>query len=193
KRLNVRGTRISDGTLAIIGTLTGLESLDVAYTQITDNGLDALVPLTQLRELSLGRSKLGDNALQVLRLMTTLEYLDLGGPHPGPGGKRETGGAPLPEAVPQAISVLKELRVLKLAHSRITADGLRILSPLDKVEKLDLAGCGLVDDLALAELAHWKGLKYLDVQATKVTPQGMAALQEAKPGIVILGGPSPAT
>jgi Leucine-rich repeat (LRR) protein len=192
KRLNVRGTRISDGTLAIVGTLTGLESLDVAYTQITDNGLDALVPLTQLRELSLGRSKLSDNALEVLRLMTTLQYLDLGGPHPGPGGKRETGGAPVPESVPRAIAGLKDLRVLKLAYARITADGLHILSSLDKVEKLALEGCGLVDDRALAELAHWRSLKYLDVQATKVTPQGVATLERAKPGIVILSGPFPA-
>jgi internalin A len=193
KGLNVRGTRISDGALAIIGTLTGLVSLDIADTQITDNGLDSLVSLTQLREFSLGRSKVGDNALEVLRLMTTLESLDLSGPRPGAGGKREKGGTPLAEAVPQAISALKELRVLKLAHSRITADGLRILSSLDRVEKLGLAGCGLVDDRALAELARWKSLKYLDVQATKVTPQGVAGLQNAKPGIVILSGPSPAT
>src|SRR5579871_5009725 len=131
KRLNVCGTRISDGTLAIAGTMTGLESLDISYTEITDNGLDALAPLTRLRELSLGRSKLSSNALEVLRLLTTLEYLDLGGPHPGPRGLRDTGGAPLPDDVPRAISSLKELRTLKLAYSRINADGLRILSSLD--------------------------------------------------------------
>jgi Leucine-rich repeat (LRR) protein len=189
RRLNVRGTRISDGTLAIAGTLPGLESLDIAYTQITDNGLDALVPLTHLTRLSLGRSKLSDRALEVLRLLTTLEYLDLGGPHPGSGGKRETGGAPLPDAVPQAIATLKHLRGLKLSHSRIGAGGLRILAPLDHVEKLSLAGCELVNDAALQELAQWKGLKYLDVQATKVSPEGLAALQNTRPGLAILSGP----
>lgn len=189
KRLNLRGTQISDGTLAIVGTLTGLQSLDVAYTQITDNGLDALVPLTQLQELSLGRSRLGDSALEVLRLLTSLRYLDLGGPHPGAKGLREKGGAPLPETVPRAISGLKELRVLRLDHSRINTDGLHILSSLDKVEKLALQGCGLVGDDSLTELARWKSLKYLDVQDTKVTPQGVAALEKARPGVIILSGP----
>jgi hypothetical protein len=36
-------------------------------------------------------------------------------------------------------------------------------------------------------------LHYLDVQATKVTPQGVAALEKAKPGIVVLSGPFPLT
>src|SRR5688572_11791620 len=45
KRLNLRGTRISDGTLEIISGLTGLEALDVANTPVTDNGLDYLITL----------------------------------------------------------------------------------------------------------------------------------------------------
>lgn len=193
RRLNLRGTRISDGTLAIVGGLTGLESLDIAYTDITESGLDALVALTHLTEFSLGRSKLSDSQLEVLRLMNTLEYLDLGGPHPGPEGKRETAVSPLPGTVPRAISTLKELRVLKLDHSGIGADGLRILASLDRVEKLALEGCGLVNDDALRELAQWKSLKYLDVQATKVTREGVAALEKARPGIVVLSGPFPST
>ncbi len=193
KQLNVRGTRIGDGTLAIVGNLTSLESLDIAYTEVTDNGLDALVPLTHLTELSLGRSKLGENALEVLRLMTTLQSLDLGGPHPGPEGKRETGGSPLPDSVPRAIATLKELRVLRLDHSHITADGLRVMASLDGVQKLALQGCEFVNDDALRELVQWKSLKYLDVQGTKVTREGVAALEKARPGIVILSGPFPST
>jgi internalin A len=191
KRLNLRGTRIFDGTPAILSGLTGLESLDIAYTQVTDNGLDALVPLIHLKELSIGRSKLGKNALEVLRLLPTLEYLDLGGPHPGPGGYRTTAGAPMDDDLPHAISELKQLHVLKLSFSQIRADGLRILSSLDQVSKLSLTGCPRVDDRALAELAKWKSLKYLDVQETSVTEQGVNGLEKAKPGIVILRGPFP--
>ena len=191
KRLNLRGTRIFDGTLAILSGLTQLESLDIAYTQFTDNGLDALVPLTRLKELSIGRSKLGKNALQVLRLLPTLEYLDLGGPHPGPDGYRSTAGAPMDEDLPHAISELKQLRVLKLGYSQIGADGLRVLASLDQVSKLVLTGCPRVDDNALTELAKWKSLKYLDVQETSVTEQGVDQLEKAKPGIVILRGPFP--
>ncbi|HUJ21296.1 MAG TPA: hypothetical protein VLX58_07230 [Bryobacteraceae bacterium] len=191
KRLNLRGTRISDGTLVIAGGLDQLESLDIAYTEFTDNGLDGLVPLTRLKELSLGTSKLGRSALEVLRLLPTLEYLDLGGPHPGPGGYRKTAGAPLVDEVPRAVSELKQLRVLKLSYSQIRADGLRILAALDQVNKLSLTGCPRVDDEALAELAKWKSLRYLDVQETSVTPNGVEALEKAKPGMVILRGPFP--
>ncbi len=147
--------------------------------------------MTHLQALSIGGSKLSDNALELLRLLTTLQYLDLGGPHPGAKGLRDTGGAPLPDAVPRAIASLKQLRALKLAYARMGADGLRILSSLDQVEKRALEGCGLVDVQALAELAHWKSLKDLDVQATKVTPQGVAALEKAKPGLKILSDPFP--
>lgn len=191
KRLNLRGTRIFDGTLAILSGLTGLESLDIAYTQITDNGLDALVPLTRLKELSIGRSKLGKNALEVLRLLPTLEYLDLGGPHPGPGGYRTTAGGPMDDDLPRAISELKQLQVLKLSYSQIRADGLRILASLGQVNKLALTGCPRVDDSALAELARWKSLKFLDVQETNVTEQAVERLEKAKPGMIILRGPFP--
>src|SRR2546426_770485 len=71
KRLNVRGTRISDGTLAIVSRLIGLEALDIANTQVTDNGLDYLITLTSLKELAIGRSRLSDNALEVLRMLPT--------------------------------------------------------------------------------------------------------------------------
>lgn len=191
RHLNVRGTRISDRTLAIVGLIPQLESLDIAYTQITDNGLDALVPLTVLKELHLGRSKLGKGALEVLRLLPTLEYLDLGGPHPGPDGYRTSLGSPMDDAVPRAISELKQLRVLNLSHSQIGADGLRVLSSVDQVSKLFLTGCPRVDDAALAELAKWKSLAYLDVQECAVTRQGVEALEKAKPGITILSGPFP--
>jgi hypothetical protein len=189
KRLNLRGTRVSDGSLAIIGGLTQLEALDIAYTEFTDNGLDALVPLTQLKELAIGRSKLGKNALEVLRLLPTLESLDLGGPHPGAGGLRSKEGTPMPDDLPTAIATLKQLRTLRLSYSQIGADGLRILSTLERVEKLALEGSARVDDQALVELAKWKSLRYLDVQATKVTAQGVAGLEKAKPGIVVLSGP----
>lgn len=191
KRLNIRGTRIADGALSIIGGLPQLESLDIAYTEFTDNGLDALVPLTHLQHLAIGRSKLTKNALEVLRLLPTLESLDLGGPHPGPGGYRRTAGSPMDDDLPAAVTELKQLRVLNLSYSQIRADGLKILAALDHVSKLSLAGCPRVDDLALAELGKWKSLQYLDIQEAAATVQGVEALQKAKPGIVILSGPFP--
>ena len=188
RRLNVRGTRVFDGTLAIAGGLPRLEALDVANTQVTENGLSALVTLTRLKELSIGRSRLGSRALDTLRLLPTLEYLDLGGPRPGAGGRMEKGSGALPEEVPRAIATLRELRVLKLGYSRIGVEGLRILEPLTKLEKLSLECCPRVGDESLAELSKWKSLRYLDVQETAVTASAVAALRQSRPEITILTG-----
>jgi internalin A len=186
KRLNVRGTRIFDGTLAIVSGLPQLEALDIAYTQVTENGLDGLVPLTELKQLALGRSRLGNRALDVLRVLPTLEYLDLGGPHPGAGGRMEKSAGSLPDEVPRAIATLRGLRVLKLGYSQIGKEGLRLLEPLHKLEKLALECCPRVGDDALAEVSKWKSLRYLDVQETGVTAAAVAALRQSRPEIVIL-------
>ena len=189
KRLNVRGTRISDPTLAIVGKLTQLESLDIANTGVTEAGLDALVPLTHLKHLAIGRSRFSDDALGVLRLLTTLESLDLSGPRGVARNQRAESGA-IPPAVVQAIAELKELRVLKLGHNQIAAEELQNLAgSLAKLEKLGLEACVRIDDEALKVIAGWKSLKYVDVQETKVTQAGVEALQKQRSELVILSGP----
>jgi internalin A len=194
KRLNMRGTRISDGTLEIISHLTQLEALDIANTPITDNGLDHLITLTSLKELSLGRKRLSENGLEVLRLLSTLTYLDLGGPRSAerpdltPGNRVGEGGA-MDENLVRAISELKELRVLKLGYSNISAQGLKILGALPGVERLGLDACTQIDDAALTELASWQHLEAVDLQGTHVTQKGLDRLQARKPGLKVLAGP----
>jgi internalin A len=193
KRLDVRGTRISDGTLEIVSHMTELEALDVAQTEVTDLGLDHLISLVNLKELSLGRGRLSNIGLVALRMLPTLTYLDLSGARPtppdNPGGRGAASG--IPEETLKAIAELKDLSVLYLGYSAITKDGLRTLGALEKVEKLGLQGCSRIDDAALAELAKWKSLKYLDVQEAPVTEKGLAGLRTAKPGIKILSGGTP--
>ena len=45
----------------------------------------------------------------------------------------------------------------------------------------------------LAALAKWKSLKYVDVQETGTTQEGIEALKKARPEIQILCGPFPPT
>jgi internalin A len=190
KRLNLRGTRISDGTLETVSHLVQLEALDVANTPVTDNGLDSLITLTNLKELSLGRRRESDNEIELLRLLPTLTYLNLSGPsgedRPDSSFRRAgTTGVMRPDLV-RALLELKDLRVLKLGYSNISADGLRSLSRLEHVERLGLESCSRIDDNAAAELANWKTLKYVDLQETRVTDKGIEVLRRAKPGIVVL-------
>ena len=193
KRLDVRGTRISDGTVAIVSHLTGLEALDIAHTEVTDFGLENLITLINLKELALGRGRLSNSGMTVLRMLPTLTLLDLSGARPSsPDSPRGGGGGlGIPEETLKAMTELKDLRTLHLGFSSITPDQLRTLAVLGKVEKLGLQGCTKVNDTALAELAKWKGLKYVDVQEAPVTEKGLADLRKAKPDIKIISGGTP--
>jgi len=127
--------------------------------------------------------------MAVLRLLNTLDYLDLSGPRGVTRNQRAESGA-VPEAVVRAISELRELRTLKLGHNQISAEELRTLAAsLSKLEKLGLEACSRIDDQALKVLAEWKSLKYLDIQETKVTPDGVQSLKKQRPELVILSGP----
>jgi hypothetical protein len=54
KRLNLRGTKITDSTLQFLNGLTSLEALDIGFAQVTDSGLARLNALANLKELSIG-------------------------------------------------------------------------------------------------------------------------------------------
>jgi Leucine-rich repeat (LRR) protein len=198
-RLDLRGTRISNGTLEIVGGLPQLEALDIANTQVTDNGMDLLIALTNLKELTLGRSRTGgEQDLSFLRALPSLTVLDVSGARPVPPDMGSAKGKPRPPVPPmpqkniEALAELHNLRKLKLGFSGISAADLKALSTLQNVEELGLEECPRVDDSAAEELVHWKSLKYVDLQATKVTAQGVAMLQKAKPGILILSTLGPA-
>ena len=191
KRLNLRGTRISDGALELISHLTELETLDIANTQITDNGLDSLVTLVNLKELSLGRRAESDREVELLRLLPTLTYLDLSGPtgaeRPDSSYRKLHQSGPMRSDLVRAIAELKDLRVLRLGHSNVDMEGLKTLSALRHVEQLGLEACAKVNDDAVAVLSNWGSLGYVDLQETKVTEKGAESLRKAKPGITIIG------
>jgi len=193
KRLDVRGTRISDGTLDIVSHLTNLETLDIAHTEVTDVGLENLITLVNLKELALGKGRLSNTGLVKLRMLPTLTSLDISGARPtspdNPNGKGA--GAAMPEETVKAIAELKDLRVLNLGFSAISADDLQTLATLENVEKLGVQGCSRVNDAALTQLAQWKSLKYLDVQEDPVTEKGLAEFRAARPGVKILSGGTP--
>ncbi len=189
--LDLRGTRIADGTLAVVGALKDLESLDIANTSVTDNGLDHLVGLTKIKHLALGRSRLSETAIATVRLLSTLESLDLSGPRAVNRNQRSS-AANLPEELVTAIAELKALRVLRLGHLPVDATALGALAnALPRLEKLGLEGCSRIDDKALEKIESLKGLRYLDVQDTAVSANGVARLQRALPAIEVVTSGTP--
>jgi len=62
-------------SLAYIGELSQLKSLDISFTQITDVGLEHLASLAQLEELNLGGNKITGASLHVLEAAAKLRKL----------------------------------------------------------------------------------------------------------------------
>jgi hypothetical protein len=185
KRLNLRGTKITDTTLDHIANVATLESLDVGFAQITDVGLDRLAPLENLKELVIGGNKLTDTGLQALRQLPGLTSLSLGGEQRTDSGLWSIS---LTEQGLDSIVTLKELRELRLDGRQATARWLEKLRVLGKLERLSLQGCRRVGDAAVPALAAWPSLVLVDVKGTAITENGVAELRKAKPNARIFHG-----
>lgn len=183
KRLNLRGTKITDSTLQFLNGLTSLEALDIGFAQVTDSGLAQLNALSNLKELSIGGNKLTDAGLQALRQMPGLTSLDLSGAQRTDSGLWSVS---LTESGLDTIATLKDLRHLRLNGVAVSPRGLERLKGLSKLERLDLQACIRINDDALPPLESLPALRILDVTAAAITEKGLQALRQAKPGIEVI-------
>jgi Leucine-rich repeat (LRR) protein len=185
KRVNVRGSKITDTTLEHLSGIQTLESLDAGFAQVTDVGLDNLISLPNLKELTIGGNKLTDMGLESLRQIPGLTYLDLSGVQRTDSGLWSVS---LTEIGVEVIAGLRELRELRLGGMAVSARSFEKLKELTKLERLSLQGCRRVNDEAMAVLATYPALKVLDVKGTAVTEKGLATLRAAKPSMMIFSG-----
>jgi hypothetical protein len=161
------GIYVNDATLAVLGTLTGLETLALEAVPVTDTGLKHLRGLTQLRSLRLGgKDSITDAGLAHLKGMIRLEELQLWAPRVTDAGLANLAG-------------LVQLRRLALGSSAVSDAGLSHLRRMTKVRTLDLAGTQ-VRGPGLAHLADMADLEMLSLQETKVTEKGLGHLPGAK-------------
>jgi Leucine-rich repeat (LRR) protein len=178
KKLNLRGTKITDSTLEMLAGVPTLEWLDVGWAETTDTGFDHLAALTNLKWLTMGGNKLTDGALQFLRQMPQLEYLDIGGQQRTDSG---LWSLLLSETGMQSIASVTELRELRLEGRNVTGRGLELLKPLAKLERLDLQGCKRLRDDAAGVLASMKQLKSLDLKDSSLSAESVAKIRAALP------------
>ncbi|MBK9169140.1 MAG: hypothetical protein IPM24_16980 [Bryobacterales bacterium] len=179
RRLTLRGTVIADETAAAAARLPGLESLDIADTIVGDVGIESLSLAPKLRELAIGNTRISELGYQSLRQFTTLETLDLsGGRHRGP--------ATLNEQSVEAVASLRQLRVLRLGHTKFPAKSMAVLRTLENLERLGLEYSPEVNDDAIPHLIAWRSLRVVDLHGTKVTAEGAARLRAARPDCRVL-------
>jgi Leucine-rich repeat (LRR) protein len=178
RRLNLRGTKITDATLEFLSGVPSLEWLDIGWAQITDTGLGHLASLTNLRHLAMGGNKLTDTSLRFLRQLPQIEYLDLGGTQRTDSG---LWSLQLTEAGMQAVASVTELHELRMAGTAVTSKGLELLKPLSRLERLNLQGCRRLKDDAAAVLAGFKHLRVLDLKDSSLTAESVARIRTALP------------
>jgi Leucine-rich repeat (LRR) protein len=183
KKLNLRGTKITDSTLEFLAGVPTLEWLDIGWAQITDTGLEHLAGLTNLKWLTMGGNKLTDSSLQFLRQMPQLEYLDIGGQQRTDSG---LWSLLLSETGMESIGSVTELRELRMEGRAVTSRGLEMLKPLKKLERLDLQGCKRLREDAVPLLASMKQLRLLDLKDSSLTEPAVTKIRAALPDCKVL-------
>ena len=183
RRLNLRGTKITDSTLEMLAGVTAIEWLDIGWAQITDTGLEHLSALTNLRWLTMGGNKLTDTALQFLHQMPQLEYLDIGGTQRTDSG---LWSLLLNDGGVQAIASVTELRELRLNGTNITGRQLEMLKGLSKLERLSLQGCKRLKDDAANVLAEFRQLRAVDLKDSGVSAESASRVRAALPGCEVV-------
>lgn len=163
---------ITDKALEHLLQLENLQELTLAHASITDQGIHALKKMTSLRKLDLQYTKVTGAACAHLATLEKLESLDLPG---------ET----ITDAVLEhlaKLSNLKELTISRTAENDVdcyTDEGIRLLSKLDKLEKLHLGGPG-VSDTGMAHIAKLTRLRDLNTFGCPISDTGMAELRKLK-------------
>jgi Leucine-rich repeat (LRR) protein len=165
ERLVIGGNRLSGQCLEFLKEMPSLRDLDVSGTQRVDSGLWGLAlteanlarigALSQLRRLSLAGATISDRGV-------------------------DKPGQPEAERVElrdlSALSGLVNLEYLDLSRQPVTAETLRTVAALPKLNTLRLGLCKKIDDSAVDVLLGMKALKHVAASGSGMTSAGMARL-----------------
>jgi Leucine-rich repeat (LRR) protein len=183
RRVNLRGTKVTDTTLEHLSGLPAIEFLDAGYAQVTDVGIEHLAQLSALKQLTLGGNKLTDMGLQALRQTPGIQSLDLGGQQRTDSGLWQVS---VTDRGMDAIATLSDLRHLRLHSLTVTARHLRQLAGLKKLETLDLQNCKKVGDDAVEALSSISSLRRVDLTGSGMTAEAVARLRSRLSSATIL-------
>ena len=167
RSLSLNGCGMSDGDLAALAGMKRLDLLRLERTGITDAGLVHLESLASLFSLYIGNPGVTDEGLRRLNGLTHLESLNL-------VESRVTG-------VGLSLLVGMPLNELWLSSTLITDPEMATVAQLTHLRRLILSYNPGLTDAALLPLRTLPDLRVLNVTATAITPEGIAALRQAVP------------
>ncbi|MCA9173688.1 MAG: hypothetical protein KDB14_04305 [Planctomycetales bacterium] len=163
RRLDVRGTDVTDAALPLINGFRELTWLSLADTRVSS--LAALTDLNQLQELALPPAA-DDNELAWVARWPKLQILFASG--------TKVTGAGLRQLTPANVPLLS---TLYLAELSLDDRDLLQLPVHDKLQRLVLRDNQLGDGAA-AHVSRFRGLDYLDFSRTGLTDEGLRTLAE---------------
>lgn len=123
-------SKVTDRTLAVVGTFAGLRELSLYKPAITGAGLAHLKDLKDLRKLYLIDARLYDSGLAALKELDTLEELDLS----GTGITNAAGGT---------FKELPALKLLAVSKTKFGDAGAAQLKELKDLKQLDAVNTSL--------------------------------------------------
>ncbi len=153
-------TWVTDADLALLGTLSSVEEIDLSQTKITDIGLEHLKGLTNVRELSLRYAEyVTDSGVAHIKHWEDLERLSL---H----------GTKVTSRVFGHLASLTSLKNLDIGHTEITDSGFEELAELTRLEKLGMGGNRILGP-GLELLRLVPSLRHLDVSGIQRVDSGL--------------------
>lgn len=164
RRLNLEGCRnLAD--LTPLATIVSLLELGLSNCyEISDQNLKPLSALVHLQKLDLQSTDVTQACLSFLRPLTSLQVLDI------------DPDTPITDAGLQAIGPMTSLQELVLCKT-VSDDGLRAMSRLTGIQRLDLSGCN-VTDKGLWTLTSLSVLHTIDLSSLPITDAGLTALAQ---------------
>lgn len=168
--VNLAGTKISDAGLKQVIQDVNMVGLNLDLCpKITDQGMRHLKQANQLEVLVLAGTQVTDTGLAHLTKLKSLVGLDLA----ICDGISDEGCKILGDMQPLIALVLNKTG---FESNMITGKGLKWLSRLSQLRRLDLYGNG-IDDSALVHLIPMKQLQELDLSLLPITDTGLATLK----------------
>ncbi len=196
RRLDVSHTRITDDGFERLAELAELTTLAIGSNRLDGAALDHARLFRGLRSLSVAGVQRVDSGIWGLALnpanlerlgrLSQLETLDLAGAtitdvgsdRPGrPDAERQS----LPGL--EALAALENLRELSLARQPVATEGLRWLSALPELRRLNLGGCARIGDEALGLLGELPKLESVYLPGTAVSSGAVKRLGQRRRGL----------
>lgn len=191
KFLDAQRSSIKDSALRRIGSMHTLKTLDLTDTSISDKGLKFLVGsniedlnlssclfltskcaqslsrMKNLRILNVSTTEISDDSIKLLYSLPKLEELRLTNTNVTDKGL-------------ESLARNRTIKRLQLGSTKITIDGIRAIRNLP-IEQFKVQSCKAFDDECMILAAQqWPNLTLLDVDGTKLTGRGLAAVGELK-------------